>query len=80
MRPDTDASEKVALREAVQVSRSDIFNTSLINFSRCDVAGGDQVAQPLRGKRIDLVVVGIHAGFLIRAPLCQSFFSFRRRQ
>ena len=58
MRPDANSGEEVALREASQVVRCDIFNTPFINFARGDMTAGDQVTQPLRSERVDFVVIG----------------------
>lgn len=62
-RPYADSGEKVALSVWAEVVRSNIPDVSLVDVARRNVAGGDQVAQPLRGVWLDLVVVGSHASF-----------------
>ncbi|WP_260431972.1 hypothetical protein [Burkholderia stagnalis] len=52
----------MALAVSAQVIRLDILDTPFVDVAGRYVTGGDQVAQPLRGVRIDLVVVGAHAG------------------
>jgi hypothetical protein len=37
-----------------------VFNAALVDHAGSDVAGGNQVAQPFSGVRIDFVVVGRH--------------------
>jgi hypothetical protein len=61
MAPNADTGKEVALGETAQVAWVDIFNTSFINIARRDVPGFNQVAQPLGGRRVNLVVVGGHA-------------------
>jgi len=56
--PSTDAGEEVALSKSMKVIWLDIDNAPLVNFARRDVAGGDQVAQPLRRVGVKLVIVG----------------------
>lgn len=51
----------MALGESFEVVRSDIDNAPFIDFAWRNVAGGDQVPQPLRGERLDFVVVRGHA-------------------
>lgn len=50
----------MTLRESCEVRRSYILNAPFVNDARRDVAGGYQVAQPLRGVWVNLVVVGGH--------------------
>ena len=59
VRPDADASEKVALGVPGQVFRPDVFDTSFVDIARCDVPCGDEVAQPLGCVGVELVVVSI---------------------
>ena len=59
MGPDANAGEKVALRETAQVARVDIFDTPFIHIAGRDMAGFNQVAQPLGGCWVNLVVVGV---------------------
>jgi hypothetical protein len=47
----------MALGESAKVVWSNIFNAPFINFAGGNVTGGYQVAQPLRGVWVDLVVV-----------------------
>lgn len=56
-RPDTDAGEEVALREAAKVAWVDILDTPFIHDTSRNVAGVYQVAQPLRGVWVDFVVI-----------------------
>lgn len=56
--PDSDPREEVTLGEPPEVGWSDVIYAPLVDFAGSDVAGGDQVAQPLGGEGIDLVVVG----------------------
>ena len=56
--PTADTCEEVALDIALEVVGLDIDNAPFIDIARRDTAGGDQVAQPLRGVGIELVVVG----------------------
>jgi len=58
--PDADAGEEVALRVTSEVSWSNIAYVSLVYVAWRDEAGGDQISQPLRSIRVDLVVVGRH--------------------
>lgn len=71
MGPDADAGEEVALRESAQVAGVDILNTPFIHISRRDVAGFNQVAQPLGGCRVNLVVVGGHGFLLFACSICK---------
>ena len=58
MAPHADACEEVALHVSGEVVGCDIQNAPFIHVAGRDVAGGDQVAQPLRCVGVDLVVVG----------------------
>jgi hypothetical protein len=60
MAPNADAGEEVALGEAAQVAWVNIFNTPFVNITGRNVAGINQVAQPLGGCWVDFVVVGSH--------------------
>ena len=64
--PHTDAGKKVALCEASQIAWEDIFDTSFVNITGCNVTGFNQVAQPLRCPWVNLVVVGGHSRPLTR--------------
>jgi hypothetical protein len=57
-RPDADSGEEVALCVASEVVRSNILNVSLVDVARSNVASRNQIAQPLGGVWVDLVVVG----------------------
>jgi hypothetical protein len=46
--PDADAGEEMALGESCKVGGVYILNAPFVDHARRDVAGGDQVAQPLR--------------------------------
>jgi hypothetical protein len=60
VRPDTNAGEEVALRESGKITRADIFDTPFINDAWRDVAGLNQVPQPLGSVWVNLVVIGGH--------------------
>jgi hypothetical protein len=60
-RPSTDPGEEVALGVFSEIVWSDIGNASFVNVAGRDVAGRDQVAQPLGRIRVELVVIGGHA-------------------
>jgi hypothetical protein len=64
--PSADACEKVALGIAGEVAGAHVNDASLVNVSRRDCAGGDEVAEPLSGIGINLVVVGTQ--YLV--PVC----------
>jgi hypothetical protein len=55
--PSANSCEEMALRESAQVFGSNINDAPGVDFAWRDMAGGDQVAQPLRGVRVDFVVV-----------------------
>ena len=73
MRPDANSGEEVALREASQVVRCDIFNTPFINFAWCDMTSGDQVTQPLGSEWVDFVVISCwrHAASVLTTSMAQ---------
>jgi hypothetical protein len=56
--PDADPGEEVALRIPVEVAGSHVADVTLVDDSVGDVSCGDEIAEPLRGIGIDLVVVG----------------------
>jgi hypothetical protein len=58
--PDSDSGEEVALGVAAQLGRVEVDDGSLIDNAGSDVAGGDEVAEPLCSIGIDLVVEGGH--------------------
>lgn len=55
--PDTDPGEEMALDVSPEVVRINVTDASLIYVPRRDVAGRDEVPQPLGGIGINLVVV-----------------------
>ena len=61
MRPDADAGEEVALREAAQVGGMNVLDAAFIDDAIGDVSGGDEVAEPSCCIGVYLVVVGRHA-------------------
>jgi hypothetical protein len=61
MGPDADTGEEVALGVAVEVRSSHVPNGSFIDISVSDQFIGDQVAQPLRGVGVYLVIVRNHS-------------------
>lgn len=76
--PDTDASEEVALRVPSEVVGFDILDAPFVHVARRNVAGGNQVPQPLRGVGVNLVVVGAHAfPFLYRSRLSTRWHSLQ---
>ena len=58
--PATDPGEQMHLLVSPQVVSFDILNAPLVYVARGDMPRGDQVAKPLRGIRIELVVVRAH--------------------
>ena len=63
--PSSNACEEMALRVALEVIGTDIHDAPFINIAGRDMAGGNQVAQPLGGVWIKFVVVGAaHAAAL----------------
>lgn len=59
--PAADPGEEVALGEFAQVMWGDVLDTAGVHDTRRDVPGVDQVAQPLRGVKVDFVIVRGHA-------------------
>lgn len=57
MTPDANAGKKVALDEPAQVTGMDIFNTPFVYDAGGNAPGCYQIAQPLRGIVVKLVVV-----------------------
>src|SRR5690606_12082955 len=60
--PSCDAGKEMTLHVSAQVVGSDILDAPFVYVAWRDAAGGDQVADPLRGVRVDLVVVVAHGG------------------
>jgi hypothetical protein len=50
----------MTLRVSAELVGSDILDAPFVDVARRDVPGADEVSQPLRRERIDLVVVGAH--------------------
>jgi hypothetical protein len=59
-RPDANSSEEVALCISHKLIWLDVLNAALINYSGGDMARFDQVAQPVGGVWVNLVVIGRH--------------------
>lgn len=55
---ESDPGEKVALRVGLEFGWGDVTDVPFVDVAGRDVPGGDQVPEPLRGDRIDFVVVG----------------------
>lgn len=64
-RPSSDASEEMGLCVAAEVVGPHVNDASLVNVSWGDVPFFNEVAEPLRGIRINLVVVGGHSDAFI---------------
>jgi hypothetical protein len=62
--PNSNSSEEVALCEIFKVARDDIFNTPFVDDAGRDMPGIYQVAQPLGGVGVKLVVVRRHSWHL----------------
>lgn len=58
--PDSDAGEEVRLRSSSNRLTGDLQDASGIDLPSCDVAGLDEVGEPLRRVRVELVVVRRH--------------------
>ena len=58
--PDADTGEEVTLVILSEVRGFDFDDAAFIHVSFCDVSGLDEIPQPLRRVRLDLVVVGAH--------------------
>jgi hypothetical protein len=56
--PSANAGEEVALSIPGKVGCADIDDATLVDVPWGDVTGGDEVAEPLRGIGVDLVVIG----------------------
>jgi hypothetical protein len=55
--PDSDAGEEVRLRSSSNRLTGDLQDASGIDLPSCDVASLDEVGEPLRRVRVELVVV-----------------------
>jgi len=64
--PAPDAREEMALGVAAEIVGSHVNNASLVNVAWRDVSGVDEVAEPLGGIGVNLVVVCGHAGSFTR--------------
>jgi hypothetical protein len=62
MGPNPNPGKEVALGVLLEVIGWDIFYAPFVYVDGGYVSGLDQIAQPLRGVFIDLVVVGGHIG------------------
>ena len=51
----------MTLRVTVQIVGAHVCNGSFVNIAWRDQTGGNEVAQPLCGVGVDLVVVGAHS-------------------
>lgn len=60
MTPDADSGEEVTLCVSSEIAWLDIYDAPFVDISGRNMSGSDQVSQPLRGVRVDLVVVGGH--------------------
>ncbi len=58
--PSADSGKEVTLPVSGKISRGDILDRSFIDIPGRQQLLGDQVAQPLRGKRIILIIIGGH--------------------
>src|SRR5581483_1005058 len=83
--PAADDGEEVALRVAAKVVGPHVDDAALVNVAWGDEASGDEVAEPLRGIRVVLVVIGgtIHesvslASSSTAAPVSSAFRSAAR--
>jgi hypothetical protein len=61
--PHANACEKVALGESAQVAWVNIFYAPFIHNAGRNVPGVNQVAQPLGGRWVNLVVIGRHVAW-----------------
>lgn len=58
--PGADTGEEVGLDGVSDVSWSEVSDAPLIDFPAGDIPAANQVPQPVRGVRLDLVVEGAH--------------------
>lgn len=65
----------MALLESPEVVGLNVNDGSFIDFTRRDQIASDQVAEPLGGKRLNLVIVGGH-----RSPYPPLFVRQRRNE
>src|SRR5690606_27448493 len=66
--PAADSGKEVTLRVAAQVVGSDILDAPFVHVARRDGPSANQVPQPLRGVRVEFVVVSAHSA----SPICSS--------
>jgi hypothetical protein len=71
--PSADASEKVALGITSQIVWPHVGDASLVDFAWGDEPCADEIAEPLGGIGIDLVVIGGHAGSFKPSRLFHQF-------
>jgi hypothetical protein len=64
----------MALGVSAKVVWSNILNAPFVYVTRCDMTGCNEIAQPLRRIRIDLVVIRGHSilGVTIQQPAAAS--------
>ena len=58
MTPNADTGEEMALNIAPEIVRRHLGDAALIHVAGSDMTRSNEVAQPLGGERIDLVVIG----------------------
>jgi hypothetical protein len=63
--PTSDTGKKMALVEFQKIQWQNVLDTSLVNNSVFDMPSGNEISQPLGGKRIYFVVVSRHAASLL---------------
>lgn len=69
MAPHSDSGEEVALSKSSKLIWCDVTDVPFIDDARRDVAGGNQVAQPLGRIWVTLVVEGAHASIAFNSRL-----------
>lgn len=74
--PDADAGEEMALGVGSKVIGRHVLDRAFVDIAGCDVAVGDQVAQPSGRVGVDLVVVGTHDnGTRVTPASCSMAFA-----
>ena len=74
--PATDSCEEVALPVSSEVVGPDFNDASLIYIPWRDVAGSNEIPQPLSGVRVDLVVVGAIHSLAVLSRLAPGVWNF----
>ena len=80
--PPSNAGEEMGLGIVPEVVGSHVDDASLVNISGGDMSGGNEIAEPLSGIRVDFIVVGTHFlpfGFFRRNGGSASRFGFFRQ-